>query len=460
MDEYDYLFVGKTLLAGGYWPSHSYIFGWDLNWLLLAWGETVIGGLRGARVIAAVFGLVSMMGMYAFVYTLWRNHHIALIAALLLGFESAHLYTSALATYDIICFTAFTFALPCLVNACQPNKNQLLWTTLSCTALSIAVLSKYIAIIYLPFLAALALRYSPRQAFMGILIITSVILVYISLNIDQLVTLYTVQIQGTHSANATHSDILYRTGYQLLVILFLAGFGLIYSVITRHVEAKKILALAAFSFPLFLYHLASQNVISLQKHLVFSSLFLIPIAAWWLHEYLNTGGRSHFKATVILACVGVYALINVDGLRTMRSSYPDIGHIGRIESQVLPTDKVLSENPYLFRYILFDSISQSQISETTLLDNNLDGKFQQLDVQDAVWDRKFDFVYLNDQSHQTFNTILRKILFMRNYELIYENRYQLETMSGERRYGTISLHRKKRTSDNLTKSQHASQSLM
>jgi len=106
MDEYDYLFVGKTLLSGGHWPTHSYIFGWDLNWRLLAWGDNLFGGLSGARIIAAILGALSLLGMYSFVYTLWNNNHgVALIAALLLGFEGSHLYTSALATYDIVSFS-------------------------------------------------------------------------------------------------------------------------------------------------------------------------------------------------------------------------------------------------------------------------------------------------------------------------------------------------------------------
>lgn len=460
MDEYDYLFVGKTLLAGGTWPTLSYIFGWDLTWLLFAWGETFFGGLSGARAVAALFGAVSLVGMYAFVYALWRNHLTALIAALLLGFEGAHLYTSALATYDIISFTAFICALPCVLYACESDSKRLFWTILSCAALSVAVLSKYIAVIYLPLIALLVLRYSPRHAFLGMLIITTILIAYATQSFDQLRILYEVQILDTHSINATHTDILHRTFRQLIIILFLAGFGVAYALITRHIEAKKLLVLAVFSLPLFLYHLANQNVIALQKHLVFSSLFLIPIIAWWLHEFYDRGGQLQFRVAVILSCIIVYAFVNVDNLRTMRSSYPDIGNISTIASQIKSTDSVLSEDPYLFRYLLMDTVAQHQINETNWLDNDLDGKYEESDIEHAVWDKKFDYVFLNDQVHQELNATLRTMLFLRNYELVFENHYQLETMSGEMRFGTISVHRKGVVDSNVGDSPYANQSLM
>ncbi len=442
MDEYDYLFVGKTLLAGNQWPTHTYIFSWDLNWLILAWGESVFGGLQGARVVAAVFGAISLVGMYAFVHALWRNHLTAFIAALLLGFEGAHLYTSALATYDIISFTAFTCALPFVLYSCQPGNRQLACSILSCCALSVAVLSKYTTVVYLPLIAALVLVHSPRHALMGALLIATVLIVYTTYNFDQLKVLYEVQIQGTHGSNSKFVDILNRTARQLSMTLFLAGLGIVYTTLCQHTEIKRILILATFSLPLFIYHLASQNVISLQKHLVFSSLFLIPIIAWWLSHFYNKGERSHFKVALILICIAAYAIVNVNRLKTMQKSYPDVGKISTIASQIRASESVLSEDPYLFRYLLIDTVAQERISETTWLDNNQDGKFEKRDVRQAVWDRKFDYVFLNDQQHQKLNTTLRKMLATRNYELVYENHYQLDTMSGKQRYGAISMHRK------------------
>jgi len=461
MDEYDYLFVGKTLLRGGHWPTHSYIFGWDLSWLLLAWGDSIFGGVHGARLVASSIGVMSIVGMYTFVLTLWRNHVTALLAAILLGFEGAHLYTSTLATYDIISFTAFACALPCVLLVCQPSTKKLFWTVLSCAALSLAVLSKYTAIIYLPLIAVLVFWYSPRYALIGLLLIATILTTYIAINLDQLTVLYEVQIQGTHSSNATLSDIINRTGRQLWVILFFAGFSLIYALSTRHVATNKILILIAFSLPMFFYHLASQNVISLQKHLVYSSLFLIPVVSWWLHEIYIHYTNTKLQFTVVLTSIALFGFVNIDKLRTMQSSYPDVSGINSIASNINTSDNVLSEDPYLFRYLLIDVLAQENISETSWLDNNRDGKFERRDVRQAIWDRKFDYVFLNDQQHQEFNVVLRKMLALRNYELVFENQYRLETMSGTSRYGVTSMYRNTDASkETFTSTNHAIQSQM
>jgi len=449
MDEYDYLFVGKTLLAGDHWPTHTYIFGWDLNWLLLAWGDSVFGGLNGARLVSAVIGLISLAGMYLFVYSLWRNHLAALVAAILLGFECAHLYTSALATYDIISFTLFICALPCAMSACQPSRLQLVWTFASCTLLSMAILSKYTTFIYLPFVAALVLWKSPRSAFIGGMLITTIVISYVTLNYEQLKTLYEIQIQRTHGANTTLLDILNRSGRQLWASLVLAAIAIIHAAITRHEARNSLLLLTALSMPFFVYHLVTQNVISLQKHLIFSSLFLIPIIAWGLQQYHENSKQSFLNVAVVLTCIAAYSLVNLNNLWIMQSSYPDVRNINAISSQIHPSDSVLSEDPYLFRYLLYDKVAQGQISETSWLDNNKDGKYERRDVRQAVWDRKFDYVFLNDQQHRSFNTLLRKMLQQRDYVLIVDNHYKLNTMSGNPRYGVISLYR-----NNKTNAQH------
>ena len=38
IDEYDYLFVGKQLLAGKDWATYGYIFGSNLDWYIVGHG--------------------------------------------------------------------------------------------------------------------------------------------------------------------------------------------------------------------------------------------------------------------------------------------------------------------------------------------------------------------------------------------------------------------------------------
>lgn len=440
IDEYDYLFVGKTLMSGDFWPTHSYIFGWDFNWLLLGWGDKFIGGIAGARTVTSVLGIISLLGMYSFVYQLWRNHSIAQIAALLLCVDAAHLYTSKLATYDIISFTFLIWSLSALLLACLNERQRWLWTIISAVLLIGAVLSKYTALVYLPFIGALVLFYAPKQALLGFIIIASAIITYVTIHFDQLNILYDVQISGTHGKNASTSDILLRTGKQLLVLLMFSVIGFSYALMRAQSQVTKILLLLIMALPIFSYHLVGQNIISLQKHLVFSSLFLIPIVAWLIQRVIRSLQSTNKRYVFVIVTALVLVFFNYQNLQVMRTSYPSVQSFLPFAENMNFDETILSEDPYLFRYLLHGKLKQSQIKETSWLDNNSDGVHEHLDVQHAVWDRKFEYVFLNDQQHASSNRKLREMLALRGYVTLLEEPYQLATMSGAIRTGLMSLH--------------------
>lgn len=440
MDEYDYLFVGKTLLAGGHWPTHTYIFGWDLNWLALAWGDVQLGGIAGARRITALLGLLSIAGMYWFVLLLWRNHTTSVLAALLLSLEAAHLYSSNLATYDIISFTFFIWSLPTLILACRTHQYRRLCTFFSALLLIAAVLSKYTALVYLPFIALFVLFIAPKQAIAGILLITAAIATYTIVHFDQLQVLFEIQINGAHDKNATSADILMRTGRQLLVLLLLTALCFGYALIYARSQLPRLLCLLFMALPLFMYHLLGQNVISLQKHLLYSSLFLIPIMAWGIQQLMSHPSLPTFSYALAASVLVLFGISNYRHLQTMQNSYPDVQPVTPIAERIMAHESVLSEDPYLFRYLLHDRLDQQQISETTWLDNNRDGIHEHRDVQQAVWDRKFNYVFLNDQQHASGNKRLREMMVQRGYIALLKQPYELETMSGDRRTGIITLH--------------------
>jgi len=440
MDEYDYLFVGKILLAGGHWPSHTYIFGWDLNWILLAWGDLNLGGIAGSRRIATVLGILSIAGMYAFVFFLWRNRTIALLSALLLSFEAAHLYSSSLATYDIISFTFFVWSLPALILTCQTTQYRTHWTCTAALLLIAAVLSKYTTMIYLPIIAAIVLFHAPKQAAIGIMLITTALAAYAWTHFDQLQVLYKIQISGAHAANAPKSEIVMRSTNQLLALVTFTLLSAIYALVYRRKELVRILCLFMLGLPLFTYHLLGQNVISLNKHLLYSSLFLIPIMAWGIQQILINSSVAGLRYTLASCIIVFFGVSNYHQLKIMKNSYPDVQSVLPFTNHIQAKDTILSEDPYLFRYLLYDKVSQSQINETAWLDNNLDGIYEHRDVQQAIWGQKFSYVFLNDQQHAKDNERLRNMLQYRGYVTLLNKTYQLETLSGAKRTGQISLH--------------------
>jgi len=214
----------------------------------------------------------------------------------------------------------------------------------------------------------------------------------------------------------------------------------------------RILLLTLMATPLFIYHLLGQNIISLQKHLLYSSLFLIPIVACALYQISSKARVGLLQTGVILSALVLYGSSNFQQLHLMKSSFPDVQAVIPFARHIKTTESVLSEDPYLFRYLLHDKVNQAQINETTWLDNNLDGVFEHRDVQHAIWDKKFNYVFLNDQQHKVGNQKLRKMLHLRGYKTLLNQPYTLTTMSGRQRTGVMSLHERSQSEVSMLES--------
>ena len=425
MDEHGYLFVGRQLLSGQTWPSHSYIFGFDLSWYLFGYFDKYFGGLAGARVASVCMGVISLLGYYLFNRQLWDSSAVAVVATLLLASSASHLFVSSIATYDIVAVCLLCWAMLFAVKAA--NSKSRLTVVCSAVLLGLAVLSKYILVSYLPLIALVLLVVNPRQAIVGGFIVATMLLSYGAWHFSELAELYAVQISGVHSANTTRWDILSRVAQQIglpIMLCAIAGYYLLFcSSGERQKPTAKLLLLVVFSLPLPLYHFLGGNLISLYKHLHYSLLFLLPIIAWFLVVSISRFNlfRSVRAQVSLFVILIAYLAGNYSILQKIRNGYPDSRELSQRISQILNSQpSALSEDPYIFRYLAVDQnrILQENFKETTWLDNNADGKHTMQDVKDALWDRKYDVVLLTDQIHPALNDEYRKILELKDYELI------------------------------------------
>ena len=108
-------------------------------------------------------------------------------------------------------------------------------------------------------------------------------------------------------------------------------------------------------------------------------------------------------------------------------------------SQPQSTSRILSEDPYIFRYLADHGFDQARISETTYLDNDLDGQFTEQDIVDALWDRKYQWVLLTDQIHPLQNARYRHILKLREYRAVFNQPYYLTDILGGNHLGNVQL---------------------
>jgi len=452
MDEYDYLFVGRQLLSGRDWATHIYIFGADLSWYLLGWGEKYLGGLSGARTVAGVLGVASLVGVYAFVITLWRNHLTAVIAVSLLASQSIHLFLSRFATYDIVSFTFFCLALAPLVLACQhKSTGRYFYLALSVVLISLSVLSKYVVVLYLPFIGLILLFRSPRIGFLFGLGVGSILIAYAAIHWESLQVLYRVQIQNVHgSSNGSLGYVSKSIISYLWPALVGCVIAVFYSVFRDSLTSLKrkqgvyLCLLAVLSLPLVAYHFNALNMISLYKHLVYANLFLLVASAWLIAQLLQSGD-SILKQGFLSVLLAGYAVLNFQQLKLAETAYANVSPVlSAVESRLDARTTILSEDPYLFRYLGFNDVPQGHIKESNWLDNNRDGVYEKKDVVEAIWDAKFSYVYLNDQLHPKMNKSIRKVLKVRGYKAVFEVNYKISEVMTRQKKGALGLYQRTR----------------
>lgn len=457
LDECDYIFVGRALLSGEPWITKTYMFSSDMHLYLYGIADRILAGQNSflaARAFAALMGLLSLWLYYGFVRNLFARNadskSIAELSTLLVALTVPHTFISQFATYDVLCFLFFTAALMLLSKSAVPSEmttvsKQVLTAFLGSSCFAFAVLAKYIAVAYFPLFLLILLFLNRRVALIFLLMVSCIIGVYIALNRTELLQLYNNQILGTHSANATVWKLLGTiseyTGLTALVAALLMIFRRETTLKAGHYVALVILAL-----PLPLYHLWSSDIISLYKHVVYACCFLAPIAGEALYCLLrkavsrdNNALRAVAGIIIIVACSLLWWQ-----LRQVQNAYPNTDAITTfVRNNMSSETTILSEDAYLFRYACYPTVPTKHLEEMTWFDNNLDGKREKQDVIDAVWDGKFEYVYLNGLIVRELGEELQRGVLRRKYTLVMQIPYTNSDVMSPINTGFLSLYRRR-----------------
>ena len=442
MDEYDYLFAGKMLLLDIEWPTHTYIFGADFNWYPFAGLDFFTNSLSATRAVSFLWGALSLVGMYQFTNALWNNRLAATFSTALLSVEAAHIYTSKYISYDIVSFCLFVWSLYFIFIAMTEKKLKNRWLLAGSTLVALAVLSKYIVVLYLPLIAAVAFYINVKRALIGTLLVTTIIGLYVLTWKNDLSVLLAVQLSDTHTNNSHIGNIVDRVLEQQLVIYGLLAIAIaLISQMARKKYSVSIV-LIAFSLPMIIYHVYSENLISLYKHLAYNSIFIIPIIAYAFALQVEHVKSFWFSSVSGIAVIVCFAIYNNMQLISMEQGFPNSSAMLNTLPSVKKSDSVLSENPYLFRYHLHSKLSQDNIKESNWFDNNHDGIIESTDIEQAIWDKKFEYVYLNDQVHKYKNVQYRQLLEQRGYHLLYNSAYKISDKLTNNTEGHLTLYKR------------------
>jgi hypothetical protein len=443
VDECDYMFVGRQLLAHQGWNTQTYIFSSNLPLYLLGFADQ-LGGLLAARGMCAAMGLLSLAFYHRFIAELSRNRAVAIVATLFVALSASHAFISKFATYDMLCCLAFVAGLWALGRALRARGWAAhAWTALSSALFATAILSKYVVILQTPVLALLVLVKRPRLMVAFGVPALAMCLSYAWVKRDALAVLYATQLSNTHEANATRLRIALIVARYLapLLVLFVAAAAVQLARTKKSVRALPWFGWsAALAVPMIAYHFKAADRISMYKHLVYAVMFLAPWAAVLIVRVV----RSRRLWVLAPAAVSVVCAHGLFELGRMEQAFPDLRRtLAQLPADTMGSFTLLSEDPYFFRYALMAKTTNDRLYEDTWFDNDKDGKRTSKDVIDAVYDGKFQYIFLDGRVTPRLTKSLRGWALRRNYELVYQQPYVVSDVMSDVTGGVLELYRRR-----------------
>ena len=436
LDESDYLYVNRVLQAGIPWKTYTYVFGSHIPIRILGFGDE-LGGLWGARAVAAVLGAGSLGFFFGAARQLLGSARVAGWAVLLLALAAPHIFISKFATYDVVAFFFFSLSLWLVLAGLRSRRYGWLLCLLGSAAFATAVLCKYVVIAFAPVLALAVAMRRPRLLVFALLPCVLLLGEYIHRHWADLKQLYLVQIKGAHARNSTHGQILSIAGFYAGPMLALA-LGSALLVIVRLGVTWRALRVHVFlllmALPLVAMHVRSSDMVSMYKHMVYPVAMLAPLAGWLLHRLSRRTLLAPLALCAALAGLGAWQT------RRMEHGFPNFtAMLDALRPGFGPTTTILSEEGYVFRYAFAGATGGKGLYEMTWFDNDGDGNRTPQDVIDAVWDGKPDYVMVHGQITPNLTQKLREGVLPHEYHKVYEQPYVLSDVMTRIRQGKVEL---------------------
>jgi hypothetical protein len=185
------------------------------------------------------------------------------------------------------------------------------------------------------------------------------------------------------------------------------------------------------------YHLVEENIRSLWKHLVYSLIFLSPLAGYGLasivRQYRLYQGRGaiYFRvggAAITIACLVWFVDHSLDRNWGLHHSWPNVtGVVEYLESERLTKDShVLAEGAQIYEYY-FDFGLKDRDTWNNTWYMEYKGRQGTEAMTAAITDREFDFVVLDGYYNPGSTQDLELASIMAGYTLGYEESQKLSS---------------------------------
>jgi len=448
-DEAVNITLGWEAVSGDFTQdATSWIFGSYLYPMLAGTVHHYTGDF-GIRLLTALLNITSVILIFFLTLNLF-DHRSALWAMLIFGLNGANISLGQLAVYDSLGLPLMTAAFYCVIQAGLSKSNKTnSYLFFAGIALGLSILTKYIGLLFLPALFWIAIVHFlwHKQSLKPILLIffpiTLLILSsYYLWNQEDLLTLWTQQ-----------QMLLFYPGEKWTILrsyLANAGVTLIFSLIGvsllpsfQNPDMPIVMPKLKSFLYLFLglatmvavYQIFAENIQSLWKHAVYSTLFFAPFAGFGVSRLMSKGlyifgqrnGNIPYRLLgSFLSAVGLIWFIQY-GLSQnwgLMNSWPNLsGANSYLQSQSISLDtRILAEESAVYEYYNdFGAYDRDIWSNTFYMEYR---GFKGVDAMVAgIRDHYFDIVILDDYYTAETNQLIREALMQNNYKQVYQDPY-------------------------------------
>jgi len=451
VDEAIYATVGRDALAGVL--SHGAL-GWMYGSYLypaIAGLVDSVGGETGLRLLSAILSTGAAALIYAATLRLFGGD-AAVWATLCFGFTAISIDTGQYAVYDAPVIPALAGALYLVVRGAEvPPARERIYLLGAAACMSLGVLAKYLAVLYLPALCCVGLACALHQGrslrtFVLLFLAPTALLLgaYGWLARDELLAL----LRGDYGVAAGARALIFRdiwaeigvtTLLAMAGLVLLAQRGLPFAAVMprwrRLLWAALVpaLALAVLAAPI--YHLASGNSRAAWKHTVYSLIFLAPLAGYTCARLMEAlrelPGRRSLAARAVAALAS--ALLVVWGLGYaldrnwgFQNSWPNVrGVVAHLqEARLAPGQPVLAEGSQIYDYYFRFGPAHAGMWTNTWY-ARYEGREGVEAMEAAIADHYYRFVILDSYHTPELRQRLEVALQAAGYTLRYEETQQL-----------------------------------
>ncbi|OGM28519.1 hypothetical protein A2801_03675 [Candidatus Woesebacteria bacterium RIFCSPHIGHO2_01_FULL_41_10] len=435
VDEAIYATVGEEVLRGSYWENALTWMGGSYLYPIISATINRHFGLAGVRMFS-IFCVLTAGVTSSKIAEVLSGKRAALIALIAFLTSAVSLNVGQLGTYDapaVLFFSLATYL--AIVTSNLKGYRQIPAIFFSALFFALAVLSKYIAIILLPVVGLLVLtrtRFSIPKTLLWGIVASIVIGSFTLLEYEQLYIFFT---GGAFKEYTSRVKIIAEAWKYLHVFIPLAFAGGLVTFLKKPDKRVLISILLLGSIVPFGYHFGSANIRSMWKHMIFSLLFLVPIAAVTLESaYLRfrTWARnnqilinaSHIFVTIAFLTVGSLLWNNLREHWVFQRSWPSATNVLQILAANRHDDDIIfAEGSAVFKYHLFAGFARPE-SWTSTWYMEYEGQSGVPAMIAAIKDRHFDFVILNGYFTGDIVYELRPYL-AEYYTLLFEDTYKL-----------------------------------